>query len=196
MYSRGHWLSLWFPSFTNTIPSIALHRKQPKIQSVIVLHSPPCWEHMWLLLDCALKGRGVHPIPCVWCSVAQLYLAVCNPMDCSPLGSCVHGIPRQEYLWEGCHFLLQGSSRYLASPALAGGFFNTEPPGFVDPYPCQHTNTQWWDQNRRTSINIPLQKGENERPIVVTSHSFAGVTAEYTGVTLLKYQRAAFRITA
>ena len=31
----------------------------------------------------------------------------CNPMDCSPPDSSVHGISQQEY-WRGCHFLLQG----------------------------------------------------------------------------------------
>ena len=42
------------------------------------------------------------------------------------------GFPRQEY-WSGCHFFLQD---YLpdpgvesTSPALAGRFFTTEPPG-------------------------------------------------------------------
>ena len=30
----------------------------------------------------------------------------CDPMDCSPPGSFVHEISRQEY-WRGCHFLLQ-----------------------------------------------------------------------------------------
>ena len=45
------------------------------------------------------------------------------------------GFSRQEYAGGGCHFLLQGifptqrsNSTSLASPALAGGFFTTEPP--------------------------------------------------------------------
>ena len=41
------------------------------------------------------------------CSVAQLYLTVCNPMDCNAPGSSVHGISQARIL-EGCHFLLQG----------------------------------------------------------------------------------------
>ena len=32
--------------------------------------------------------------------VAQLCLTLCNPIDCSPPGSSVHGFPRQEY-WRG-----------------------------------------------------------------------------------------------
>ena len=56
---------------------------------------------------------------------------LCNPMDCSPPGSSVHGILQARIL-EGCHALLQGDLpnpgielAYLLSPALAGGFFTT-----------------------------------------------------------------------
>ena len=61
----------------------------------------------------------------------QLRLTLCNPMDCSPLGSSVHGIPQARILeWvvlphlQGI-FLTQGSNWCLMSPALAGGFFTT-----------------------------------------------------------------------
>ena len=51
-------------------------------------------------------------------------------MDCGPPGSSVHGISRQEY-WSGLSFLSPGDlpdpGIKLASPALAGGFFTTEP---------------------------------------------------------------------
>ena len=47
-------------------------------------------------------------------SVTQLCPTLCDSMDCSLLGSSVHGFSRHEY-WEkkkntgvGCHFLLQG----------------------------------------------------------------------------------------
>ena len=36
----------------------------------------------------------------VLCSVAQLCLTSCDPMDCSPPGSSIHGFSRQEY-WNG-----------------------------------------------------------------------------------------------
>ena len=56
---------------------------------------------------------------------AQLCLAFCDPMDCSPPGSSVHGISRQEY-WN--QFLLQGDPpdpgielTSLAPLALGGG---------------------------------------------------------------------------
>ena len=56
---------------------------------------------------------------------------LCNPMDCSPPGSCVHGILQARIL----EWVSMPSSRdpldpgikpvSLASPALAGGFFTT-----------------------------------------------------------------------
>ena len=39
--------------------------------------------------------------------VAQSCPTLCNPMDCSSLGSSVHGILQASY-WSGCHSLLQG----------------------------------------------------------------------------------------
>ena len=44
---------------------------------------------------------------CVCVLVTQSCPTVCNPVDCSPLGSSVHGILQARIL-EGCHFLLQG----------------------------------------------------------------------------------------
>ena len=53
-------------------------------------------------------------------------------MDYKVPGSSVHGVFRQEY-WSGLPFPLPGdlpdSGIKPASPALAGGFFTTEPPG-------------------------------------------------------------------
>ena len=43
------------------------------------------------------------------CLVAQLGLTLCDPMDCSLLGSSVHGILQARIL-VGCQFLLQGTS--------------------------------------------------------------------------------------
>ena len=40
------------------------------------------------------------------CSVAQSWPTLCDPINCSPPGSCVHGIPQNSGV--GCHFLLQG----------------------------------------------------------------------------------------
>ena len=75
---------------------------------------------------------------CCWCClVAKSCQPFCDPMDCSPPGSFVHGIPRQEY-WSGLPFASPGnlldSGFQARSPALAGRFFTVwaiklEPPG-------------------------------------------------------------------
>ena len=64
-------------------------------------------------------------------SVAQPCLTLCNPMDCSPPGSLFHRIFQARILdWVAISY----SSGHLPdqgvepmSPALAGGFFTTEP---------------------------------------------------------------------
>ena len=56
----------------------------------------------------------------------------CNPMDCSPPSSSVHGISRQEY-WSGLPFPPPGDlpdpGIKPMSPALQANFLPTEPPG-------------------------------------------------------------------
>ena len=44
----------------------------------------------------------------VLCSVAQSCPKLCNPMDCSPPGSSVHGVSPGKNTGAGCHALLQG----------------------------------------------------------------------------------------
>jgi len=84
--------------------------------------------------------HGINPTQswccCCCCSVAQSCPTLCDPMDCRPLGSSVHGI-FQARIWEQVAIsCFRGSSQprdrtcvSLASSALAGGFFITEPPG-------------------------------------------------------------------
>ena len=64
------------------------------------------------------------------CSVTQLCPTLCDPMDYiahqDPLPM---GFPRQEY-WSGLSFTSPGiEPMSLVSPALAGQFFTTVPPG-------------------------------------------------------------------
>ena len=60
----------------------------------------------------------------------------CDPMDVARQAPLSVGLPRQEY-WSGLPFPSPGDLPYpgieSTSPALAGGFFATEPPG--KPYP-------------------------------------------------------------
>ena len=66
------------------------------------------------------------------CSVAQLCPTLCNPMDCSPPGSSVHGILQARIL----EWVAMPSSRGLSGPrdrthifCTAGGFFTAGPLG-------------------------------------------------------------------
>ena len=72
-----------------------------------------------------------HQLHVFFCSVAQLCLTLCDPKDCSPSGSSVHGIFQVRNTGVGCHFLLQGifptqGLNLCLSPVLAGRFFTTE----------------------------------------------------------------------
>ena len=57
---------------------------------------------------------------------------LCNPMDCKPLGSSVHGIFQARRLeWDAISFS-RGSSQHrdqICVSCIAGGLFTTEPPG-------------------------------------------------------------------
>ena len=68
--------------------------------------------------------------------VAQSCPTLCNCMDCSPLGSSVHGDSPGKNTGVGCHAFLRGNLPNPGiepvspvAPALAGGFFTSEPPG-------------------------------------------------------------------
>ena len=59
--------------------------------------------------DQSLYLKLYTPPPKVLCVESlQSYLTLCDPMDCSPPGSSVHGILQAGYTRVGCHALLQG----------------------------------------------------------------------------------------
>ena len=67
------------------------------------------------------------------CVYAQPCLTLCDPIDCSPPGSCVRGTFLGKNIIAGCRFPLPPYPGIepvcLVSPALAGGFFTPVPPG-------------------------------------------------------------------
>ena len=69
---------------------------------------------------------------CCCCLIAKSCLTLLRSLDCSPPGSSVHGIS-QARNWSGLPFPSPGElpdpGIKLTSPALAGRFFTTEPPG-------------------------------------------------------------------
>ena len=68
---------------------------------------------------------------CMCAKLLQLCPSLCDPMDCGPLGSSVHGDSSGKNITVGFHVLLKGifltqiKPSSLMSPALAGGFFTT-----------------------------------------------------------------------
>ena len=65
------------------------------------------------------------------CSVAQSCLTLCNPMDCSPPGSSVHGIFQARILEWVDISSSRGSSQFrdpIRVSCIAGVFFTAEPP--------------------------------------------------------------------
>ena len=84
------------------------------------------WSHILRMhLNCGEDIRGLR-------SVIQSCPTLCNPIDCSPAGSSVHGISQARILeWAAISY-----SRDLSDPgfepasfALSGGFFTTVLPG-------------------------------------------------------------------
>ena len=71
-------------------------------------------------------------IPCCCYLVAQLCLTLCDPVDCSPPGSSVHGVSQARILeWFAIYFC-RGTSRprdWTRVSCLASRHFTPEPPG-------------------------------------------------------------------
>ena len=67
-----------------------------------------------------------------WSELAQSCPTLCDPMDCSPPGSSIHGILQARILeWVAISFS-RGSSwprDWAQVSCIAGRFFTTEPPG-------------------------------------------------------------------
>ena len=93
------------------------------------------------LFDSTFFGRiyGVIMMVCMHAKLLQLCLVLCNPMDCSPSGSLVHGILQARLLM----WIAMPSSRGSSWPrdrtcipyssCIAGWFFTSEPPGRPSP---------------------------------------------------------------
>ena len=74
---------------------------------------------------------------CCGCSATKSCPTPCDPVDCSPPGSSVHGISQARILEQDCHFLLQGifpSRHQTPGSRIASGFYTAETPGKVKNY--------------------------------------------------------------
>ena len=101
----------------------------PKLWPVV-----PTW---WVIVKIKYntdRRSGTQPVHVLSRSVAS---NSCGPMDCSPPRLLCPCDSLGKNSGVDCHFLLQGifltqgSNSSLVSPALAGRFFITEPPGYI-----------------------------------------------------------------
>ena len=89
----------------------------------------------------------------------QLCPALCNPKDCSPPGSSVHGIPQARLLEWVAIPLSRGSSQprdrttSLMSPALAEGFFTTSTT-WEEICNFYFSSTPMWREGGQISTNL------------------------------------------
>ena len=70
-----------------------------------------CWTAAVHAIFQSLQCKQMDPCAwatCVLCLFAQLCLTLCDPMDCGPPGSSVHGDFPGKNTRVGCHALLQG----------------------------------------------------------------------------------------
>ena len=71
-------------------------------RTAVAMRAPPSQSHCPPSYGAALFTHFMHAS-----FVAQACSTLCDPMDCSPPGSSVHGIPGKN-TGVGCHALLQG----------------------------------------------------------------------------------------
>ena len=64
----------------------------------------PLWRTKWRFI----KKLGINLLCVCACSATQSCWTLCNPVDCSPPGSSVHGTFQAVNTGVGCPFLLQG----------------------------------------------------------------------------------------
>ena len=89
-----------------------------------------------ILGDATVSRNEKHWFYNCCCLVAKSCLTLWDPMDYSPLGSSVRGISQArilEWVTISSPGDLPNPGIKPASPALAGGFFTTEPPGNPTP---------------------------------------------------------------
>ena len=79
------------------------------------------WSHSYVK---SIKKQTHWNRECIVCRVSQSCPTLCNPMDCSPPGSSVHGDSPDKNTGVGCPALLQGIFPTQVSH-IAGGIFTS-----------------------------------------------------------------------
>jgi len=105
---RGKLFWVWYWEITGVI---SIYQRRQSYKSY--------FQNTWKKRETIERGycAGIVPFSTLtyngllwWCVCTQLFqscLTPCDPMDCSPPGSSVHGIFLGKHIEVGCHFLLQ-----------------------------------------------------------------------------------------
>ena len=100
------------------------------------------------------RGRNLKmevQITTMQCRVTQLCLTFCEPIDCSPPGSTIHGIFQQEY-WSGLPFPVpQLVKNPPAMQETSVGYLGWEDP--LEKKKSSHSSTLAWRIRIRTGLN-------------------------------------------
>ena len=91
--------------------------RDPLASESSILHPPPGHghtfsRHPWPFRECPRQQEislFLIKCQCVYAKSLQSCPTLCDPMDCSPPGSSVHGDSLGKKTGVGCHFLLQGN---------------------------------------------------------------------------------------
>ena len=80
-------------------------------------------------MQCDVRNDSARSVlPGAPCTCAQLCLTLCNPTDCSPPGSSVHGVSQADTLeWVAISFCRGTSLPKLVSPSWQVGSLPAEP---------------------------------------------------------------------
>ena len=94
----------------------------------LFVHCSKVWTIVscWWYYYCHLQRPSINDVACLCAKLPQSCPALCDPMDCSPPGSSVHGDSPGKYTGVSCHALLHGYSQprdRTQVSHIAGGFF-------------------------------------------------------------------------
>ena len=111
-----------------------------------------------------LERYGHQPLLALWKLVAQLYLTLCDPMNCSPSGFSAHGI------------LLARILEWIAIPFSKGSFqprdqtwisFTDSLPSELPGKPHYYTISMLWDVIKYITVKVQLHlKEKHPKPLL------------------------------
>ena len=111
----------------------------------------PFWKKHLQSLSISLPGLrvregGVFHYICMCAKLLQLCSTLCDPLDCRPPGSSIHGIMQVRILaWAAISSSRSSPPRIKpTSPTLAGGFLTTEPREALSLYTSWQSTSLLW----------------------------------------------------